>query len=781
MSASSPAGDLEADERMTILEEIFSSRILIVDDQLANVKLLEYMLADAGYTAVSTTLDSRVVVKLHQEEPFDLILLDLNMPHMNGFEVIEALKGVEQEGYLSVLVVTAEPAHKIRALQAGAKDFVSKPLDQTELLTRVRNMLEIRLLHKSLRRHNENLKKEVKERSVDLHVAEEKLGYLSHYDEQTGLPNRLLLRDRVEYAQQLARAAEKVMGLLVIDLTRLPLIRGTLGVGVEQLLLAETARRLMGWSRAEESVARIGDDRFAVVTIRQELRDLAEVASELIALLDQPFIFESHELQVEARIGIAAYPENGDHFDVLMQSAEASVRRAMEGKDSRYCFFTPQLNREAQERLKMERELRGALERSEFVLYYQPQLDLRTGRVTAVEALIRWNHPKDGFLSPARFIGLAEEIGLIVPIGEWVLRTACAQMKAWHDQGFGELRVAVNLSARQFSQQNLCDVVRSTLAETGLPAHLLDLELTESLIMTDVENAIGVLKELSELGVQLSIDDFGTGYSSLAYLKRFPLDVLKIDRSFIRDIPDDKNGEAIADAIISMAHSLGIRVMGEGVETEAQCKFLSQNMCDEMQGYLFSEPVSAAKFDELMRESRALPEHLLGIYKPARTLLLVGNEASALFALQQNLQQDGYQILTANNGQAGLALLAQNKVDVIISGQRMPGMTGVEFLRKVRAMSPDISRIVLSEFAELQSVMDAVNDGTINKFFTKPWDDVQLRAQIAEVFQYKEMADENRRLGIQDRASSQALASAHRKLEEVLQYGGSKYSAGKSG
>ena len=607
---------------MSIPEEIFAARILIVDDQLANVKLLEYMLAAAGYTAVFTALDSREVAKLHREDPFDLILLDLNMPYMNGFEVIEALKEVEREGYLSVLVVTAEPAHKIRALQAGAKDFISKPIDQTELLTRVSNMLEIRLLHKSLRRHNESLKQEVSERSVDLHAAEERLGYLSHYDEQTGLPNRLLLRDRVEYAQQLARAAEKVMGLLIIDLTRLPLIRGTLGVGIEGLLLDETARRLMGWSRAEDSVARVGDDRFAVVTIRQELRELADVASELISLLDRPFVFEGHELQLDARIGIAAYPENGDHFDLLMQSAETSVRRAIEDKDSRYRFFTPQLNRDAQLRLKTERELRGALERSEFVLHYQPQVDLRTGRMTAVEALIRWNHPEDGLLSPARFIALAEEIGLIVPIGEWVLRTACAQMKAWHDQGFGDLRVAVNLSARQFSQQNLVGLVRSALSETGLPAHLLDLELTESLLMTDVENAIGILKELSEIGVQLSIDDFGTGYSSLAYLQRLPLDALKIDRSFIQDIPDDKNGKAIADAIISMAHSLGIRVLAEGVETEAQCCFLSQNMCDEMQGYLFSRPVSAAKFEDLLRQSSALPKHLLRIYKPARSLPL---------------------------------------------------------------------------------------------------------------------------------------------------------------
>lgn len=603
---------------MNIEQGIFTARILVVDDQLANVKLLEYMLAEAGYTAVSSTLDSRTVCAMHQAEQYDLILLDLNMPYMNGFEVIEELKRIETAGYLSVLVVTAEPAHKIRALQEGAKDFISKPIDHTELLTRVHNMLEIRLLHKNLRSYNESLQKKVIEGSIDLHAAEEKLGYLSNHDNVTGLPNSILLREQVGTSLQAAHDAGCVMGLLVIDLARLPLIRGTLGAEVEQLLLKEAARRLTIWAGVGDSVARLGDDRFAIVTTRRELKELAHVAAEIIAALDTPFIAEGHELHLEACVGIAAYPDNGDNFDLLTQSAEASVRQAMASKDDRYCFYTPEINRDAQRRLKTERELRAALERSEFVLYYQPQVDLRTGRITAVEALIRWNHPERGLLSPYEFIGIAEDTGLILPIGEWVLQTACAQMKAWHNQGFGSLRVAVNLSARQFAQQNLSALVRATLAESGLPPSCLDLELTESLVMTDVERAIGILRELSELGVQLSIDDFGTGYSSLAYLKRFPLDVLKIDRSFINDIPEDKNDAAIADAIISMSHSLGMRVIAEGVETEAQCEFLSRNMCDEIQGYLFSRPLAADALEALLLEARRLPRHLLRLGKPAR-------------------------------------------------------------------------------------------------------------------------------------------------------------------
>jgi diguanylate cyclase (GGDEF)-like protein len=603
---------------VNIEQGIFTARILVVDDQIANVKLLEYMLAEAGYTAVSSTLDSRTVSAMHQAEQYDLILLDLNMPYMNGFEVIEELKRIETAGYLSVLVVTAEPAHKIRALQEGAKDFISKPIDHTELLTRVHNMLEIRLLHKNLRSYNESLQKKVIEGSIDLHAAEEKLGYLSNHDNVTGLPNSILLRAQVEDSLQAAHDAGRVMGLLVIDLARLPLIRGTLGAEVEQLLLKEAARRLTAWAGAGDSVARLGDDRFAIVTIRRALKELAQVAAEIIASLDSPFIAEGHELHLEACVGIAAYPDNGDNFDRLTQSAEASVRQAMESPDDRYCFYTPEINRDAQKRLKTERELRVALERSEFVLHYQPQVELRTGRITAVEALIRWNHPERGLMAPGEFIAIAEDTGLILPIGEWVLHTACAQMKTWHNQGFGNLRVAVNLSARQFAQQNLAALVRATLAESDLPPSCLDLELTESLVMTDVERAIGILQELSGLGVQLSIDDFGTGYSSLAYLKRFPLDVLKIDRSFINDIPEDKNDAAIADAIISMSHSLGMRVIAEGVETEAQCEFLSRNMCDEIQGYLFSRPLAADALEALLLEARRLPRHLLRLDKPAR-------------------------------------------------------------------------------------------------------------------------------------------------------------------
>jgi len=287
-------------------------------------------------------------------------------------------------------------------------------------------------------------------------------------------------------------------------------------------------------------------------------------------------------------------------------------------------------------------------------------------------------------------------------------------------------------------------------------------------VMTDVERAIDVLNQLKALGVKLSIDDFGTGYSSLSYLKQFPIDVLKIDRSFIREISQHSNDAAISDAIISMAHSLGIQVIAEGVETEAQCEFLSRNMCDEIQGFLFSPALPADEMELLLKEGRRLPEHLLRLHKRPRTLLLVDDEPNILAALKRLMRGAGYRIVTAGSGRDGLEVLAKQNVDVIVSDQRMPGMTGVDFLRTVKTMYPDTVRIVLSGFTELQSVTDAVNEGAIYKFLTKPWDDAQLREHIEEAFQHKEMADENRRLGLEVRAANYGLAQANRQLEEVL-------------
>jgi EAL domain-containing protein (putative c-di-GMP-specific phosphodiesterase class I)/FixJ family two-component response regulator len=465
---------------------------------------------------------------------------------------------------------------------------------------------------------------------------------------------------------------------------------------------------------------------------------------------------------------VASYPRDSDDPDTLIEYADLAMYRAKQHGRANYQFYQPEMNQQAQERVHLETALRNALERREFELHFQPQLDLRSGAIVGVEALLRWRHPELGLLMPQRFLALAEDTGLIVPIGAWAMRSACAQVRSWQLDGHAGLRLALNLAGREFNEPDLVSKVALVLDDTGLPANCLELELTERMMISDVERAVATLADLRKLGVSVAVDDFGTGYSSLGQLKNFPLAVLKIDQSFVRTISAHGNDAAIPHAIISLAHNLGMRVIAEGVETEAQCEFLARNMCDEIQGNLFSPALDAAAVEALLAAGRKLPPHLLRMHKRERTLLLVDDEPNILSALKRQLRGSGLRILTAPGGKEGLALLQSEAVDVIVSDQRMPGMTGVEFLRAVKTSHPDTVRIVLSGFTELQSVTDAVNEGAIYKFLTKPWDDTQLRGHIQEAMLHKEMADENRRLDLEVRTANHGLAQANRQLEAVL-------------
>jgi EAL domain-containing protein (putative c-di-GMP-specific phosphodiesterase class I)/CheY-like chemotaxis protein len=383
-------------------------------------------------------------------------------------------------------------------------------------------------------------------------------------------------------------------------------------------------------------------------------------------------------------------------------------------------------------RVEAESDLRQALERGEMELYFQAKGDLHNGRIAGAEALLRWNRG-DRVALPSEFIPLAEKSGLIVPIGAWAIETACAHLSAWSDRGYGETRLAVNVSASQFSVGNLEAVVAQALARHGVKPARLELELTESMLMHDPEATTALLRRFKEIGVALSLDDFGTGYSCFAYLSRFPIDTLKIDQSFVRQMVNDANTANIVAAIISLAHRLHQHVVAEGVEHEAQLAYLRRLGCDEIQGYLFSRPLPEADFLALL----AADTHLPGQPTPEsaeRTLLLVDDEPGILSALRRMLRQEGYRILTAGSAEKGLEQLALNEVQVVISDQRMPGMSGSEFLTRVKQMHPDCLRIILSGQADMAAVLDAVNNGSVYKFLCKPWDDQQLRERIREAF-----------------------------------------------
>ncbi|MEO5657153.1 MAG: EAL domain-containing protein, partial [Nitrospiria bacterium] len=437
--------------------------------------------------------------------------------------------------------------------------------------------------------------------------SEERLRYLAHRDALTGLPNRTLLHDRLRQAIAQSQRTGAAMALFFLDLDRFKAINDTLGHVIGDLLIQAVAERLTGCVRESDTVARFGGDEFTiVVTNLAQGADAAKVAQKILDALSKPFLLGGPELFITTSIGITLFPGDEESIDGLLRNADAAMYRAKESGRNAYQFYAAEMNDHAVERLALENSLRHALERGEFLVHYQPQVDLGTGRISGAEALLRWRHPELGLISPARFVPIAEDTGLITPIGEWILRAAAEQGQAWRTAGLGPMRMAVNLSARQFTDRGLIQTIARVLGETGFPADSLDLELTESTIMHNAQATIATLHELKRMGVRFSIDDFGTGYSSLSYLKRFPIHILKIDPSFVRDVATNGTDAAIATAIIALAHSLHLTVIAEGVETQEQLEFLRANGCNEIQGFLFSRPLTAEAFTTLLKSGRTL-------------------------------------------------------------------------------------------------------------------------------------------------------------------------------
>lgn len=434
-----------------------------------------------------------------------------------------------------------------------------------------------------------------------------RMRHMAMHDSLTALPNRDLLNDRLKQAISRAERHAFEVWVLFLDLDRFKPINDSLGHKAGDALLQIVAERLLAASRDNDTVSRLGGDEFVIVLADFPKGALTTaIISRILASIVEPVILEGQQIVISCSIGAAVYPTDGHNEEELIEHADAAMYHAKKNGRNNFQFYASTMNERATERLAMEAGLRNALINHEFVLHYQPQVDLLTNQIVGVEALIRWMHPQQGLIAPIRFIDIAEETGLIVPIGLWVLKTACAQNKAWQDAGYRKLRMAVNLSARQFSDTGLLQNIIDALASTGLAPEHLDIEITESLLVTDVEHAVGLLHQIDQLGVSLSIDDFGTGYSSLTYLKHFPVDVLKIDRSFITDIMVDRTSEAIVVSIISLAHNLGIQVIAEGVEELGHLEFLQLHQCDQIQGFYFSKAVDATALEGMLREGKEL-------------------------------------------------------------------------------------------------------------------------------------------------------------------------------
>jgi len=461
----------------------------------------------------------------------------------------------------------------------------------------------------------------------DRRHAEEVVKFAATHDPLTGLANRLLLAERVNRALATAKSAGRRIAMLFIDLDRFKNINDTLGHEAGDRLLQNVANRLARCVRRSDTVARQGGDEFVVLIEAFEgPNDLAQVAEKILVEVARPMTVYGREFQITASIGVSTCPVDGNDLQALLKNADIAMYRAKQQGKNTYQFYAEQMNPHSVERLELEAALRRALERNELTLHYQPKVQARTGRVTGIECLLRWQHPTIGPVPPDQVVPLAEETGLIVPIGKWALRTACLQARKWAEQGLPLLRMAVNLSVRQFMSPTLLDDVVGTIAETGMDPRWIELEVTESVMMPEPEQAVKLLRKLKAIGVRLTIDDFGTGYSSLAYLKRLPIDCVKIDASFVRGIPVDASDVAITETILAMSGSLGLRVVAEGVETRDQVRFLERRGCDEMQGYYFSKPLPAEQLTAYLREREAVSEEGEPREASSRLKLVAGRE-----------------------------------------------------------------------------------------------------------------------------------------------------------
>ena len=431
----------------------------------------------------------------------------------------------------------------------------------------------------------------------------ERLHHLSQHDLLTGLPNRMLFNDRLEQAIPRARRSGGILAVLLVDMDRFKNINETLGFDCGDHMLQAVGGRLLSSTRDGDTVARLGDDEFAIIIEDiQQPEDIPKIIEKIISSLSQAYYIDDHELFVTSSIGVSIYPTDGLQPELLVQNADVAIHHAKESGSNNYRFYESKMNEQSLYRLNLESSLRKALEREEFFLVYQPQIDLQTHQIIGFEALLRWAHPELGIVSPVEFIPLLEETGMIEQVGRWVLRKACQTCMLWHKQGFDDVSMAVNLSPIQFENEYIASIVKTILEETGLPSNYLELELTESTIMRNAEEAAKTLSRLSSMGVAIAIDDFGTGYSSLSYLQKFPINTLKIDRSFVSDIVTDDGDMNIVTAIISMAHSLGLTVVAEGVEDAEQLILLQQKQCEYVQGFFFSKPLSCKDAEELLKK-----------------------------------------------------------------------------------------------------------------------------------------------------------------------------------
>lgn len=569
----------------------------------------------------------------------------------------------------------------------------------------------------------------------DLRQHQAMLQHQATHDALTGLPNRVLLLDRLGRSINRAVRGKHRLAVLFIDLDKFKNINDTFGHSAGDELLVAVSQRLAGCVREYDTFARLGGDEFVILADHvDDEHDVSRLAERVVSALTAPIPLSEAEQAITCSIGISTFPDDGNNPESLMKNADIALYRAKQGGRNNFQFFKAEMQTRLSERMSMESRLRHAIENDEFLLHFQPQVDLRSGGIVGLEALVRWQSPELGLVPPARFIPLAEESSLIHGIGEWVLNRACASIAVWQRLNLAAVPVAINVSASQFATQDLVGITERALRNSGIDARFLELELTESLAMIDPDASLNLMRRLKQLGVSLSIDDFGTGYSNLGYLKRFPIDRLKLDQSFVRGLTSGTEDRAISTAVIGLAHALGLRAIAEGVETEGQMKLLAMLGCDEIQGYYFRKPMPESEVTDLLARGDSLDLRKITRSPYRRTVLLVDDDPNELMSVKRQLRNEPITLLTAESAEQAYELLAHHEVGVVVSDYKMPAEDGIEFLARVKQMYPLIVRVMLSGHSSTDLFTTAINKGEVFRFETKPWKETELLDTLRQAF-----------------------------------------------
>ena len=606
------------------------ANILVVDDNPSKRTAIVAVLDSLQQNIVAVESGREALRSLLDNE-YAVILLDVQMPIMDGFETAELIRSRALSEYTPIIFITAythAETDMLRGYSLGAVDFIFTPIIPDILRAKVSVFIELFHKTQALKRHEEHLEGLVEQRTLALtaEIAErvqvqDRLHHIAHHDALTGLPNRIFFVERLKQVLSRAQWHKRSVAVLFFDLDRFKLVNDTLGHEAGDQLLRMATERLLTCLRDGDTLARFGGDEFAAfLDDIASPDDVAPIMREFLHVLALPFMIDDHEFFISGSIGISLYPHDGGDTKTLMKNADTAMYRAKQHGGNSYQFYRLDMNAHALQRLELETSLRYAVERQEFVLHYQPQFDLNNGGIVGFEALLRWQRPEKKLVLPLEFISVLEETGLIMSVGEWVLHAACAQHQAWCATTLpSSLRMAVNISGRQFDNNNLVESIRRLQQSCHMDPMSLEFEITESILIKNTQPAMEILQEISALGVRFAVDDFGTGYSSLSHLKRFPIDLLKIDKTFVQDITRNIDDAAIVSAIITMAHSLGIKILAEGVETREQFEFLQAQGCDFAQGYYFSPPQPGEEITRLLEENRLLYHHHIAPPENMRT------------------------------------------------------------------------------------------------------------------------------------------------------------------